>query len=455
MKSTDGADAHDEHLSDAAFERLRATDPAVGLAPDLVALRAAVDVDATADAPRRRRDARWFQLAAVSAGVLAVGLGGFVLGERAAEPAPLAEEQPESAVGLEPALGGDAADSLAVGPDAASSASSAEKMIAPAWSGRTTFSSVGLDDVPARARAWAFDPSAVFSDATVARLAAALAVQGPPELSYGSWRVGPADWTGPVVELSSDSQSSFFFSDPTLDPWTEEGATRDAPSAATATDLLTGVMATLGVDSAAFEIESPDEMQSPGARSVTAHQLVDGTRSGVRWELTATTDGIFSLSGQLAPLVDLGEYDVVGAQTGVGRLQDPRFGAVGGDMIAYSRVEDGVQPALPEAVPGLDATLVPEELGAGADASSTDVAPSDPADPAAVPVLPSTPQPGAVFPWPVSHVTITGATLTTSTFYQPDGGTVILPAWTFSDANGSQWTTVALADAHLDLAAAG
>src|SRR5699024_204560 len=126
MKTTDGADARDEHLSDTAFERLRAADPAASLTPDLVSLRAAVDADAVAatGAPRRRRDARWFQLAAVSAGVLAVGLGGFVLGERAAEPSPSAEEKTESAVGLEPAVGGDTADGRAVGPDAASSASS-------------------------------------------------------------------------------------------------------------------------------------------------------------------------------------------------------------------------------------------------------------------------------------------------------------------------------------------
>ena len=454
MTSTDGADTRDEHGSDPAFERLRAADPAADLAPDLAGLRATVGAAVGTGAPetaaaRRRPSARWFQLAAASAGVLAVGLGGYALGERGAEAPPQADEQVETAVGPGPADGGSGtADSRAVAPEGA--AASADKMIAPGWGGRTTFDSVGLDDAPSRARAWAYDPAAVFSDATVARLGAALGVSGAPELTYGSWRVGSADWTGPVVELSPDSQASFYYSDPALNPWSEDGAVGDAPTVEAATDLLTGVMATLGIDSAGFEIESLDEMQSPGARTVTAYHLVDGQRSGARWDVTATTAGIFSLNGQLAPLVDLGEYDVVGAQTAVARLQDPRFGAVGGDMIAYARADQGVQTGVPEPVPSLETTLTPDEAEPGAAGTSTDIATADPADPAAVPSLPATPQPGTVFAWPVTHVTITGATLTTSTFYQPDGGAVILPAYTFTDGSGSQWTTIAVADAHLD-----
>lgn len=447
MKSTDGADSRDEHLSDTPFERLRATDPAAAATPDLVGLRAKVDAAVEAGpaagaaspavvdlaAVRTRRSARWFQLAAVSAGVLAVGLGGYVLGDRGDAPAPVAGSTEQTTEGLSPALGGSgAADGRAAAPEGASVA--ADKMIAPGWGSRTTFDSIGLDDVPTRAHAWGFDPTTSFSDATLARLAAALDVAGAPELSYGSWRAGSADWTGPVVELSPDSQSSFFYSNPALDPWSEEGAAADAPPTETATALLTDLMATLGVDSAGFEIESPDEMQSPGARSVTAHQVLDGQRTGVRWDLSATTEGIYSVSGQLAPLVDLGEYDVVGAQSGVARLGDPRFGASGGDVIAYARDGAGV------------ATDV---------ATSEPAAPMDPADPAAVPQLPGTPQPGASFAWPVTNVTITGAALSTSMFYLPDGSAVLLPAYTFTDGSGTQWSTIAVADGQLDFSPLG
>lgn len=481
MKSTDGAGAHDEHvgrdeagrrepaaqderLGDVAFERLRAADPAADVVPDLTALRASVDAATggtartagtaperpaeAAGAPavvagsRRRSSARWFQLAAVSAGVLAVGFGGYALGQAGGDAAPSAQEQT-----AEPAVGGPGgdlatgdggtADSRAVSPESASAA--ADTKIAPGWGARTTFASVGLDDTPGRAHAWAFDPSAVFSDATVARLAAALGASGKPELTYGSWRVGPADWSGPVVELSSDSQTSFFFSDPALDPWSEDGAAQEAPTVEEAQTLLTDLMATLGVDSAGFELESLDEMQSPGSRSVTAHQVVDGQRTGVRWDLMATQGGVYSVNGQLAPLVDLGEYDVVGAQSAVARLGDPRFGSSGGDVIAYARdmsvASDVADPAV------------------GPDVAWVD--PTEPADPAAVPELPVAPQPGTAFAWPVQSVTITGATLATGVFYQPDGGAVLLPAYTFTDGSGAQWSTVAVADAHLDFAPRG
>ncbi|MEP7763876.1 hypothetical protein [Sanguibacter sp. 25GB23B1] len=472
MKSTDGADARDEHLSDAAFERLRAADPAAAATPDLAGLRSKVDaavgaetvavvVDAESPvvvdlaAVRTRRSARWFQLAAVSAGVLAVGLGGYALGDRGDAPTPVAGSTEQDTRGLSPALGGSGtADGRAAGPEGASVA--ADTMIAPGWGSRTTFGSVGLDDVPTRAHAWAFDPTSSFSDATLARLAAALGVAGAPELSYGSWRAGSVDWTGPVVELSSDSQSSFFYSNPELDPWSEEGAAADAPSAETATALLTDLMATLGVDGAGFEIESLDEMQSPGTRSVTAHQMLDGQRTGVRWDLSATTEGIYSVSGQLAPLVDLGEYDVVGAETGVARLGDPRFGASGGDVIAYAREETSVTTDIPEPVPGAETGLAVEERVTGSDIATSEPAPPvDPADPTAVPELPGTPQPGASFAWPVTHVTITGAALTTSIFYQPDGSSVLLPSYTFTDGSGARWSTVGIADGQLDFSPLG
>ncbi|PFG35214.1 hypothetical protein [Sanguibacter antarcticus] len=463
MKTTDGADARDEHLSDAAFERLRAADPGLGAEPDLVGLRAkvaaavdaqpsgevapdpqalpVVDRPAVVDlaAVRRRRSARWFQLAAVSAGVLAVGLAGYAIGDRGGAAVPLAEATVEATPAPGQALGATgSAQERAAGPEGASVA--ADRMIAPGWGTRTTFDSVGLDDVPTTRHAWAFDPAAVFSDATLARLAAALGVSGDPELSYGSWRAGPADWTAPVVELSSDSQSSFYYSDPALDPWSEDRAAADAPTTEAATTLLTDLMTSLDVDVAGFEIESLDEMQASGTRSVTAHQMLDGERTGVRWDLTATTEGIYSVSGQLAPLVDLGAYDVVGAQTGVARLEDPRFGASGGDVIAYARGGE---------------ELLLDDPAASDPAASVEIGPADPDDPAAVPALPVAPQPGAALAWPVTHVTITGASLATSVFYQPDGSAVLVPSYTFTDGSGAQWSTVGIADAELDFSPLG
>ena len=451
----------DEHPSDTAFDRLRATDPAASAEPDAAVIRAKVDAPvagaptahtAPAGAPttapavettpavvdlaeqrRTRRPARWLQVAAAAAGIVAVGGGAFFAGQQSADTPVTAQSSdardatgpasPEGPAvdGASPALG----FSAEAQPGARDEAKSTAAMdTAGYFFGRTVFTSSGLSDAaPAAAQAWGYDPSTTFSAETAARVAAALGVDGDPALQYGSWHVGSTDWTTPTVDLSSDSQTSFYYSDPTIQPWME-GSTATGVPADEAVAALTAVMTELGLDPAGYTI-TPDD-QDPSATSVmaTPAQAVDGNGS---WYASVTTEGMANLSGALAPRVDLGTYDVVSPQTAVDRLSDERFGAAQSG-IAYAAGDVGVAR-------GMDSmTAVPD-------------------DPAAVPTLPAAPVAGAAIAWPVTTVTITEATLTTASYVQPDGSVVLLPTYTLTGSDTSVWTVLAIADAHVDFAA--
>jgi hypothetical protein len=452
---------------DAAFDRLTAADPAAGVEPDLDALRArmpdapggptatelpaasaASGTSTTSQAPTdltaeraRRRPARWLQVAAASAGVVAVGLGGFALGQQDDAPPPAAQgETPASTAEALPGTGGPAGASTM-------ESATADRTMLP-WGGRTVFESVGLPDDAGTAKAWGFDPTSTFTEETAAALAAALGVTGVPEMVDGTWHVGPQDYTGSFVQLSPDGPSSFYFTNSALDPWREGVDPASAPGADSAIATLQALMTQLGADPADFEMEVPDYGTEDAATYVVAHRLVDGRRTGLTWDATITSEGLYSVSGQLAPVVDLGDYGVVGARTAVDRLMDPRFGGMNGDVIAY-RADAAPEMLDPALEPGVsEVEPFSEEDGASA---STLPAPVDPTDPSAVPTLPPAPTPGLTVRWPVSTVTITGATLTSLVTTQADGATLLVPAYDLTADDGSAWTVLAVTEDHLDM----
>lgn len=460
---------------DVAFARLRAADPAAGVEPDAARIRAAVaasvggatgaaaeetvDVvsvpDELAAARARRSRTRWLTVAAAVAGVAVVGGGGFAAGvaaqgdggsasDLAAAPA-MSLEQPMA--GREMSSAGAAADTAAT-----------SKL---AWyGGRVVFTAgSGLSDEAGAGTAWAFDAASVFSQETIARVAAALGVSGEPQQEYGAWTVGSTDGTGPNVSLSPDGTGSISYYDPSKDPWscvasapeTLDGATaegdgtsssvdraqvdpglgtdcaQDLPAAPTgdaakaeAADLLRA----LGVDPAAYELEAMADTGSPALAQVTAHLVVDGQRSGVAWNVSLVGDGVQSLWGSLAPLVELGDYDVVSPRAAVERLGDPRFGASGG-IVPFAADE------MARAESGAEIAPAPDE----------------------VPTVPATPDFGPLA-WPVEDVTIESARLGLALTTLPDGAAVLLPTYELSSSDGRTWTVVAVADADLDFTAA-
>ena len=476
----------DQHPdADDAYARLQAADPAADARLDTAALRAAVarrageeadggtdDAAVTRLAPRRRT--RWLQVAAVGVGAaLVAGAGGYAVGAADGDDSGITAAAPITLGGT--GTGGQEAM-------AADSAAAADMRIAPGFGQRAVFSSEGLADDGGSARAWALDAASVFSAETAARVAGVLGVAGEPEQQYGAWTVGPQDGTAPNVTLQPDGSASVSYYDPTRDPWacvasapdqpdtgTADTGTADdgtsvaepAPGAATVDPQLvdpalpstpapacdavgvapTGdaaigqvrdLLAALGLDPDGFQYEVADQGEPADTRAATvlAAQVVGDQQTGLTWSVTLVEDGVQGLYGSLAPLVDLGEYPVVGAATGVERLNDPRFGAGYGGVMPLARagVADGTRTA----------TDVPETSG--------------PAE-ATQPTVPPTAQPGSAIAWPVQQVVITGARLGLTQVTQADGAALLVPAYELTDAEGSAWSVVAVDEGSLDLAA--
>lgn len=450
---------------DVAFARLQAADPATGADPNLPALYAAVSdrtgvaVTAPGDelaARRARRAPRWLQVAAVVAGVAVIGGGSYAYGLNNA---------PETVAAAPPISldGGDAARDAAA-PEAASMAgggggiamNDSAKMMYPWWGGRTVFTASGLSSEAGSGEAWGFDAAGTFSEATVAAAAAALGVSGQPRLEYGSWSVGPNDGSGASVSVSPDGLASLSYYDPTRDPWNcvrsapdgvgepaqdttggGDGAvpepaivdppqecTSDAPAptgdaaVAQAKDVLSSV----GVDPAGYEFTATTDPGSVQVTNVSANQVLDGQQTGVTANVTLVADGVQSLYVPLAPLVELGSYDVISATDAVARLMDPRFGASGGG---------GVMPLAAE--------------GMRADDSVSSV----PVDP----TVPATPTAGSPLAWPVQDVTLVSARLGVALTTLPTGASVLVPSYELADADGTTWSVIAVVDDQLDFSA--
>ncbi|WP_258724347.1 hypothetical protein [Cellulomonas sp. NS3] len=474
-----------EPTPDVAFDRVRAADPAASTVADLPALRQAVtarasgagadasgvtDLGAAREARAARRPARWLQVAAAVAGVAVIGSGAYALG-RGDAPTPAAAPITLDGTGraATPASG---AESMAL-----DQSTVATKMIAPGFWGRTVFTGSGLAEEGGSARAWTFDPASVFSQETAERVAGVLGVEGAATQQWGAWTVGAQDGTGPNVQLQPDGLASLSYSDPARDPWscvrsapeTPDVAPADpgtdvvapdgpatsgltegegdpglgalppcapegsAPSGDDASAQTRDLLDRLGVDAGGYELEVATDTGQPAATTVYAHQVLDGQRSGVSWSLTFVADGVQALYGSLAPVVELGEYDVVSPAAAVERLMDPRFGS--------SPV--GVMPLAGQARALEETLATTEDLGSEA---SSDGAGQEPTVP---PLTPA----GSPISWPVQEVTLTSARLGLAMVAQADGSSVLVPSYELTDDEGGAWSVVAVADDGLDFTA--
>lgn len=459
---------------DEAFDRLRAADPSAGATTDLDRLattareRAGLDAGA-ATAPDgapgadgelaevrvlgapRRRPARWLQIAAAVAGVAIIGGGGYALGASGdGTTSGTTADAAAPAIALQDSSGQEMAASD-------SSAGGAAKMAtdrAGSWwyGGRTVFTQQGLSSEAGTGTAWGFDAASVVNAETAARLAQVLGVPGEPRSEYGSWVVGSSDGSGANLTVSADALASLSYYDPARDPWascyasavdtptTEDdtaGSTEPAPAectpsgaAAPAGDAAVAqardVVADLGLDPDAWEYEAQGDTGTPQASYVTLWQVVDGQRTGVSGNVTFVSDGVQSLYLPLAPLVDLGTYDVVSAVEAVQRLSDPRFGASG-----------GVMPLLKGPV-------------------AAEAASAEPVGPESTePTVPPTPTAGAAIAWPVQQVTLVSSRLGVALTSLPDGSSVLVPSYELADADGSTWSVVAVVDDQLDFSPVG
>ncbi|PYF99507.1 hypothetical protein SAMN05216184_10619 [Georgenia satyanarayanai] len=430
---------------DEAVSRVRGADPAAGAEPDggrLAALTAERRGDELA---ARRARPRWAAVAAVAAGALVVGGAGYGIG-RATE--------------------GPAADTTATAPagrtavgESTESMSSADTSFPGGLGGeRMTFTAEGLSDAGGTATAWAFDGAGTFTEETAVRVAEVLGVEGEPRLE-GGWNVGPVDGSGPTLNVGPDAAVTAHYNDPALyegledvppaEMPTDDGPAEGGDAAAsgdgdaatsvveprpavgapgpgeepsavapqgTAPDGPAGVLyetlAALGLDPEAAEYVEQESWA--GATSVVAHHVVGGMPSGHSWYADVVDGEVLSFSGPLAPVVELGEYDVVSPAEAVERLADPRFGG--------SEVWSGDVSIMPAPEP---------------DGRSWDDPPPPP------------PAAGAPLPWAVTDVTITTAEPGLIEHWTDEGGSLLLPAYELSDAEGRTWRVLAVADHEL------
>ncbi|PVU83260.1 hypothetical protein DDP54_09950 [Cellulomonas sp. WB94] len=435
-----------------------------------------------------RRRGAWIQVAAAVVGLSVIGGGSWALGRLGQAPvaAPISLGSGSSEGGAVTAVAPRAASGAAAADSAAGMGTS--KLIAPWYGGRTVFTGSGLSTDGATATAWGFDPASVYSADAAAHLASVLGVSGTPSQTWGAWVVGVQDGTGPTVQLSPDGLASFSYYDPSRDPWacvksapdvpsgsTEPGAagsatgdTAPAPAAEPAIGAATPgseptlgtavpeqldpsygcattsaapaptgdaaiaqareLMGSLGVDAGGYRFEVQADQGQPTATYVSAGQLLDGQLTGVQWSFTLLADGVQSLYGSLAPVVDLGAYALISPADAVARLGDPRFGAGYG----------GVMPLATDTASG---------------ASSSDDRSSSVATAAPEPTVPTTPTAGGSIPWPVQTVTLTTSRLGLGMTTLDTGAVLLLPSYELGNAEGSTWSVIAVTDDRLDFSA--
>lgn len=344
---------------------------------------------------------------------------------------------------------------------------------ATSYAGHLVFHAKDLSDEGGTHAAWAYDAAAVYSKDTAELLADVFGVTGAVRQDYG-WTVGPVDGSRATVTLSPDGMATASYYDPTRDPWacSEVRSAPDEPSldgqaehAGSGTDSAApdgagesaddkastwgtdvepldpgrivpmspdcgegdvsskearsqaqDTLDALGLDPDAFEYE----VAAGAAASVTAYGVVDGQRTGAMWSFVVAEDGVQSASGPMAPLVELGDYDVVSPSEAVARLNDPRFAETYGVYPLMARAE--------------------------AAAAGGDTAVSAPAD---EPTVPATIEPGADLPWLVTDVMVTEERLGVALRTFDDGSTALVPAYELGDGAGGTWSVIAVTDAQL------
>ncbi len=459
---------------DEAVERMRAADPAAGARPDadrLAELTAQRRGDELAARPERRAP-RWAAGAAVAAGAVVLGgAAGYGLGRAGDDPPQTqADVRVEGEAPTIAMRGGSAtaesmaATDMAIYPGTGAGRTtftaqglSGEAGTGTAWAfdGAATVTAetaaraaevFGVAGEPRKEGGWVVGPSDgsgptvhLTTDGT------AMLHYNDPALYADLDRISPMPMPEPMDDVvpegggSAGSPGEDAVPEPVpedADAPAEEGSAPEDAAAAVepgvalpappeepttvadpATDDATAALHTtlqeLGLDPDGAQYEIQSHWSGSAVTAAVAHQVVEGERTGHSWYAEVVDGQVMSFSGPLAPLVSLGQYDLVSPAAAVDRLNDPRFGA--------SPVwRDGI------AVLDLDRPT-----------RSWD-------DPPAAP-----PAPGDAIAWPVTDVTIVAAEPALTTQHQDDGSVLLLPAYELSDAEGRTWSVVAVADHEL------
>ena len=366
-----------------------------------------------------------------------------------------------------------------------------DKMMAPMY---MTYEWVGgaYPDLGTAGPSWSLPAGTSVDEAVIAKIAQALGVTGEvrtlPAEQGGGWMVGPADYSGPSVTVSKDGLLSWWYSGPMAGvrstsagcavPGDTTGGGTDASSGSGAAPIATDGTAVTDPaappdtavavepcvieeptppanvpDKAAAEAATKDFLASIGldasqysfttyadqwSASTTAWLQLGGHRSPIQVNLGFGENGTIQwASGSLAVPQAGAEYPIVSPAEALTRLQDQSgkwFGYWGGGVgIARDAVAGvGVNDAATDAVsPALGA---PE------------VAPMPPdtvCDPAADCVIDPMPTPEPVV------VSLNAVRLDLTMVWAADGTVWLLPAYTFTSADGGEYTVIAVEDQYV------
>jgi len=352
-----------------------------------------------------------------------------------------------------------------------------------------------VPDLTGPAPSWSFPTGAVVDEADVAAVAAALGVAGEPvavpEDEGGGWRVGPADYSGPVVTFGTDALQSWWYNapiapredcayyppgDPMGDPETADLPSCDevpppegVPDEATAEALAEELFAAVGMDPARYELETYADEWSAG---VTAYLVVDGMKTWATASVGFGGDAELTwASGFLAEPVRAADYERIGVEAVVERLNEQSASWWGGDGVLMdgmsdagaARTDDGVaaevaadeMPAAPIDSTGTDVVgptgtdvAVPDTEVVPPDASTPVVIDPAPVDSGPVITEPEVTEPEMTEPETI-EITLSDATPSLEMIYAADGTIWLVPGYRFATSDGYEITAPAVADEYL------
>ncbi len=425
--------------------------------------------------PRSRRS---FALAAVVAGSFLFGACGSAMNAAdSAGTATVAESVTPSTlrpIRVDAGQSGGSSDKLA----ADSAAAQAEMSMRMAWLNYIVEGQ--LPDLGAVAPAWLFEPGAPISVDQVVSLAAAFGITGEPtEVAVdlgGGWQIGPTDGSGPALTVTGSAMQDWYFSPawntsvstsgcamPAIEPGSDvvtdvttgvtdgaEGSTTDSttdavvepaseppvfdteiaspecaepappqevPSIDEAIATTRELMTAAGIDTAGFAFEgSGDEW---GAY-VMAVPLLGEFRSPFSTSFSFGEFGAITwASGTLAQPIAVGDYPLIATAAGVDRLNEQNLQY--NEYVRIDSVGVEVDPAATESVgePVAGDSVVASPI----DASPIDASPIE--------------------------VVITGVRQDLTSVWDVDGTVWLLPAYTYTNADGDVATIAAVTDDYL------
>ena len=421
-------------MSEEFMNRLRDADPAATAEPDVDALRTKVfaHVDETVVSLRPRAAAnRWLRTAA-AVGALALAAGGGFwggVGQR-----DLAVET------VAPTGGVVAADAGSASKFAAGDSRSASYM--GYWgSGTVLQPGSGIGNATGSAAAYGYSDEGLDRKAFLQQLMRALDISPTAAITEDQGNLYVNDAQGKFnASVGADGQAWFYAYNAARSPWncgqaeggavSPDGRSTDcagewkAPTKAQAIAAARDMFAGLGVDVDNTNVFIGGASDSSLSVYMAPRVLVADAERGARtvevqtyWTAEVSSAGVFSINGSAAKIVELATYPTVGARDAALRVAQVRWAFAGPQQVWRPDADGGVvaDDGTARTAPG-----VPERDGK--------------------PMLTAY----------VNNVPVQSATRSLMQVWLADGTAALMPAWTYTAADGTQWQVLAITEAYVD-----